>query len=97
MLAFIQCEPVSNFLFTQDDVLIEQSDLGENERQRHGKEEEGNEEEGREEEQVREVEDNEKEQRDVGQQEESDFVASPLRSGGVDGERGTEVRSKCDY
>ena len=89
---------------------MEQSDLGRSERRRdegyanpedRGTDEEGcNEEEGRGEED-REEEDNEKEQRDVGEQEESDqkgdFVASPLRSGGVDGERGTQVRSKCDY
>ena len=33
----------------------------------------------------------------TGKKKIGDFVASPLRSGGVDGERGTQVRSKCDY
>ena len=77
-----------NQLFAQDDILNEQSDLEENERQQHERDANAVE-------KGREEEDNEKEQRDVGEQEESDqigdFVASPLRSGGVDGEGGTQV------
>ena len=77
-----------NQLFAQDDILNEQSDLEENDRQQHERDVDA-------EEKDREEEDDEKEQRDVVEQEESDhigdLVASPLRSRGVDGERGTQV------